>query len=139
MQADKVDIDTKTGQSIYHGHVVFQRGTTRIQAEEVHLKSAHDGEISYALATGNKAHYQTRPAKNKALLKASAKQIRYDGAQQKVTLTGDALVQQEKNTLRAPVIIYHIKTGKLETKSTAKQRTVIRLFPDKKPQVRSIL
>lgn len=133
MQADKVDIDTKTGNSIYHGHVVFQRGSTRIQADKVILSGTRQGDIRMATASGNRAHYQTRPAKDKAFLDAFAKQIRYDAKLQKVTLRGDALVRQGKNNLKAPIIIYHLNSGRLETKAINNKRTVIRLFPEGKP------
>ena len=107
IEADRADIDDKTGVSVYRGNVKITQGTLQLTAEELTVHSK-DGEIVKAIAVGQPATFRQRPDGKAQDVEAESLRMEYFAAEQKITLLNKAEVRQAGDTFRSDKIHYDI-------------------------------
>lgn len=112
IEADRADIDDKSGISVYRGNVNITQGTTRLTADELTV-TTKDGDIIKSIAVGQPATYRHRPDNKPDDVEAEALRIEYYADQQKVILLKNARVQQAGDTFRSDRIHYDIAQDKV--------------------------
>ncbi|MDW7550479.1 MULTISPECIES: lipopolysaccharide transport periplasmic protein LptA [Pseudoalteromonas] len=95
---------------IFEQNVVIIHGTRKINADrlEVHRRAELGSNKQLLIATGNPAVFEEAQADG-TTLRAAANEIRYDVAELKLVLTGNAEISQAGQKSSAQVITYHIE------------------------------
>jgi len=108
IEADRVDIDDRTGLNTFQGNVVVTQGTIRLNADIVTVYKKKN-DVSKVIAKGQPAVYKQRPDKKKEYVIAEARQIEYLAIKGKILLINDAKITQGKDTFTGNHIEYDIK------------------------------
>ena len=132
VNADRADIDKKNEVSTYQGNVKINQGSLQISADQLTI-SHPEGKITSIIATGLPAHYQYQASLQTKPVIAHAQTITYIIARDKVTLNGDAFLQQGENQFNGQNIIYDIKQDHVQAHGTpAGKQITITITPDSK-------
>lgn len=134
LKADAADINHKTGMSYYHGHVMFVQGTTHITADEAIIQVDSKNQLikAVAISKGSQlATYETLPKKEDKILYAKARTITWYAQQKKIKLSGDARIEQGKNSFTAPEIDYDTVQQHVISAPSKNGKTIIRVYPEK--------
>lgn len=143
IEADSAFIDEMKGETIYEGNAIIQQGTLNITADRVRVIMSDDEvvQIIASMNTGSKglAHYEQQPDADEALVSADAKTINYFIQEERLHLTGDALLQQTQDKFAGELLYYDMTTGVVELKSGKSSeektgRVSITMQPKKKNQ-----
>lgn len=92
----------------------IKQGTLLITGLEIRLLQKNN-ELQSATATGSPARFQQQPAKDKALIQGSGRQITLNNAAKLLTITTDGELSQEGNLVQSSEIEYHIDTSEYTT------------------------
>jgi lipopolysaccharide export system protein LptA len=134
VQADKADINHKSGIGVYSGNVLVDQGTSHLQAASAETFTGKNNELKKAIAKGLKdqqAQFRTVTDPSKPELKATADQIEIYPTKNKIVLVGNAQVTQGTDTFSAPRIEYDTKEQHVVTTSSETGRTTIVIHPNK--------
>lgn len=113
--ADSVTYLSKAHSITYTGHVKVDQGQTHITGDQLSLYLTTTNKIIKMIDRGHPATYITQLPKKPGLVHARATRITYDQLNQMVYLDGNAVVEQNHNTIRAPHIRYDKKRGIIHT------------------------
>lgn len=116
--ADKATFNEKTGVNTYSGNVIIDQGTMRLQANSIVANFSAKKEIQSITAKGSPARFQQKTDPNKGLAKGSAQQIVYNAETGIVTLTGNALLEQDGSSIKGAVLRYSMNKGDIEALGT---------------------
>ena len=116
--ADRATFNEKTGITTYTGNVIIEQGTMKLQANSIVANLNSKKEISTITATGGPAHFQqkTDPAKGPA--KGQAQKIIYNAETGIITMTGNALLQQDGASIRGNSLKYSMNKGDIVAEGT---------------------
>ena len=120
IDADEVDIDFQTGTRIYRGNVYGQQGTIRVNADEVQLYY-EDDELSKVIAFGQPVVFRQRPDGKEHDVIGKGLKVEIDQKQNIVTLTDNASLTQNKDSITGKVIVYNMATDKIMIRGGAAQ------------------
>jgi lipopolysaccharide export system protein LptA len=128
LAADSVEVDDGKGLSLYKGNVDLRQGTVRLWADQVTIE--HRGEKpDKIIAVGSPARFfqQTEDGP----IKAHAKHAHYVVNNELLTLTGDAMLIQNRDEIRNDRIIYDRARHQIKAGDAAKgkQRVHITIQP----------
>jgi lipopolysaccharide export system protein LptA len=127
--ADSASFDQKSGVAVYRGNVIIQQGTLEIRADQVTINVDKAGAVQRSIATGKPAHYQQKQDEKKGLVTADAKQIEYNAADQKMTLTGDAHLKQDTSSFQGSVITYFMDKQQVDAQADVGSRVQLNFQP----------
>lgn len=103
--SDTAEIDRRAGTVIYEGNVVLTQGTLKIEAER--LLVLRDGDsLEKAVAEGSPAYYEQQIEAGKPVTTAHGNRIDYYTIERRITLRGDAELQQDGNLFSGDQITY---------------------------------
>lgn len=103
--SDTAEIDRRAGTVIYEGNVILTQGTLKIQAER--LLVLRDGDsLEKAVAEGSPALYEQQIEAGKPVTTAHGNRIDYYTVERRITLRGDAELQQDGNLFSGDQITY---------------------------------
>ncbi|MFN3237271.1 MAG: lipopolysaccharide transport periplasmic protein LptA [Pseudomonadales bacterium] len=141
IEADSAFIDEVKGETIYEGNAIIRQGTLNITADKVRVIMT-DNEVvqiiaSMAVGAEGLAHYEQQPDDDEALVSADAKTINYFIQEERLHLTGNAILQQTLDRFAGELLYYDMTTGVVELKSGKSSedkvgRVSITLQPKKK-------
>jgi len=120
-------LDERQGISKYKGSVFFKKGTLSIQADEVTLYY-DNGKLTKALITGTPADVLHYPD-NEAKVHSQAKEMEYFVSQNRLTLKGQAFVDQGDRHFRGETIEYDTRQRTITAAGNQNNGT----FPEKNP------
>lgn len=106
-QADRAERDNQLGTTTLEGTVIMQRGSIRIEADQVIIED-RDDKIAVIIATGSPARYQQIPSKGADPVVASASTLEYRLAEQSLHLIGSASLVQGGSSLTGNRIDYDV-------------------------------
>lgn len=91
VEADGMEIDDRTGVTIYTGNVEMQQGSIRLKADKatIYQNGNKDDRLE---AEGNPVHFRQRPDGKKEDIKGHAKRIHYYTNSELVYMIGDAVL-----------------------------------------------
>lgn len=134
--ADSANLSQKTHKGIYSGNVEFVQGTTNLHASKAMTQADAKNQLTLAIANGEKgkqAHYWTETGPDKPPFHAYADTIKYYPLKHIIELIGNARVEQGTNSLSAAKISYDTIEQHVITESNETTRTMIIIYPEKKP------
>ena len=130
IEADDVEIDDRSGISVYRGNVVFTQGTIRMTADEVTV-TQKEGQSDRVVAVGDPVTYQQQMEKTGDLVRGRALRAEYDVAGDIIYMIDDAELSQGEDTFKNDRITYDrrreiVRAGASEQ---GKQRVRITIQP----------
>ena len=134
--ADSANLSQQTHQGTYTGHVEFVQGTTNLHSSQAITQGNNKNQLELAIANGSKklqAHYWTESGSGKPPFHAYADTIHYYPLRHFIELIGNARIEQGKNSLSAAKITYDTVEKHVISQSDKTTRTIIILYPEKKP------
>ena len=114
-------LDEKNGISKYKGQVFFKKGTLSIKADTVTLYY-NDGELTKALITGSPADVLHYPD-NEAKVHSQAKKMEYFISENRLTLKGQAFVDQGDRHFSGETIEYDTRQRTITAASKQNNET----------------
>jgi lipopolysaccharide export system protein LptA len=112
VDAQDIEIDFSTGQWIYRGDVTIEQGTLYMTADDIHLFFDND-VLQRAIAHGNPAVFRQQPEGSDHLIRGQAKKIEIDEIKNIAIFSGNAKLQQHRDTITGETIVYHMDTEKM--------------------------
>ena len=128
IQADEVDMDLKSGQRTYRGHVEVtlgepdEEGFIEIRADQIEMTFSNE-QLALALATGDPARFRQRPVGKNQTVVGKGQTIELDEVKNEVTLRGGASLNQQPDTGCGDTIVYHLRSGKLQVRGDSNSVT----------------
>lgn len=107
------------GESVLTGAVALRQGTLRLAAHRMTL-TARNRRLNRVVALGREgapAMFRQQPRAGEGVVDARARRIDYAVAEQRIVLTGDALVVQADQEISADVIDWNIDAGRVQARS----------------------
>jgi lipopolysaccharide export system protein LptA len=133
VEADRAQINEKTGITDYQGSVIIKQGSLLIEADQVTIYST-DGQASKIVCIGKPAHYQQQPKPEDGLVNARADTIEYYLDSETITLIKNASLEQQGSTLKGDHINYDLKAELVEARgSDNSQQRVHMVIPASHP------
>ncbi|MBQ0720474.1 MAG: lipopolysaccharide transport periplasmic protein LptA [Gammaproteobacteria bacterium] len=133
VEADRAQINEKTGITDYQGSVIIKQGTMLIEAEQVTIHST-DGQANKIICIGAPAHYQQQPNPEDGLVNARANTIEYYLDTETITLIKNASLEQQGSILKGDHINYDLKAELVEARgSDNNQQRVHMVIPASQP------
>lgn len=133
VEADRAQINEKTGITDYQGSVIIKQGSLLIEADQVTIYST-DGQANKVICIGQPAHYQQQPNPEDGLVNAHGNTIEYYLDTETITLIKNASLEQQGSTLKGDHINYDLKAELVEARgSDNSQQRVHMVIPASKP------
>ncbi|MGH1461059.1 MAG: lipopolysaccharide transport periplasmic protein LptA [Neptuniibacter sp.] len=105
--ADTASINDKTGITTYKGNVVIKQGSLLIEAEHVDMHRGEEG-VEKLIANGSPAHFRQQPEVNSPYSDAWGLNMVYMVEEERLTITRQAKVVQDKDTFSGEKIVYDL-------------------------------
>ncbi|WP_298141263.1 lipopolysaccharide transport periplasmic protein LptA [uncultured Acinetobacter sp.] len=116
--ADRGSFNEKSGVMTYSGNVVIEQGTMKLQAASIVVNLNAKKEISSITASGSPARFQQQLEANKGLAKGQANKITYNAQTGILTLSGNAILEQNGASLKGSTLRYSMNKGDIEAIGT---------------------
>lgn len=128
IRADSAELDENKNLVVYHGSVRMDQGTMRVTADKMTIE-LKDQLVVRITAEGDRAHYQQQLKPDESMVYADAKTIVYFTQDERVQLTGNAYLTQNKNEFSGDSIKYDIRAGKVDAQATGEGKVQMTLQP----------
>ncbi|MBU0654959.1 MAG: lipopolysaccharide transport periplasmic protein LptA [Gammaproteobacteria bacterium] len=112
IEADTAIFDRNAGTASYDGAVIIKQGSLEILATHVDIV-APDNEIQHIIATGSPVNFKQEMDNGKQAM-GEAREMQYFIKEKRLTLQGDAELQQDKDILTGHFMEYLTDTGELK-------------------------
>jgi len=134
--SDSSTYHSKTGITVFEGHVKAIQGTSHIVADKL-TTQAKEHKIQEIVAYGlqNLAHYWTVPTKGEQEVHATAKIIKFYPKETHVTLEKNVHITQGKNSFNGELILYNRQDQTIIVPKTEKGHAVLVYNPDEKSKL----
>ncbi|XKH61224.1 lipopolysaccharide transport periplasmic protein LptA [Halomonas sediminis] len=90
VEADRLDLDQRTGTAVYAGNVEVRQGEMRLRGDRVKIQRNSAGELSRAIATGDRAYLRHHPEGQDQPLEGYARTVIFHVAERRVELIDKA-------------------------------------------------
>lgn len=136
LEADRAQLDQKTGVSIYEGNVVITQGSMRLAADTatVYVK---DGTFQRMEATGKPSTFRYKPAADQEEIHGVGQRVEYDATTALVVVSNNAKFTQGKDVFTGDQIEYDLNEDLVRARSTTaggRVQFTIQPQPDDGPQ-----
>lgn len=108
IEADQVQINDKTGVSVYKGNVQVTRGAVHLSCDDLTVHNAN-GEVKQSECNGRPAKFRREPEGDRKEVHGHADRVEYYLDDEHVVLLGDAHLVQNRDTFSGQHIIYYLK------------------------------
>src|SRR5690606_3701014 len=112
--ADRATFNERTGVTTYSGNVIIEQGTMKLQANSIVANLNNKRQISLITATGSPTQFQQKVDASKGLTTGQAQKIVYNAEPAIITLSGNALLQQDGASIRGAILKYSMNKGDVE-------------------------
>ena len=121
LEADRVEINDSTGESIYQGKVALRQGSMRLWADKI---TAYNGDrgLQRVIAIGNPVRFQQQRGGGEPDINAHAKRMEYQADKRLIILLHDAQLQQGRNTFRSERIEYDMAREAVSATGSSDQK-----------------
>jgi lipopolysaccharide export system protein LptA len=124
LAADSVDIDEGKGVSVYRGNVDVRQGSIRLRADVVTIHQSDRGP-SKVVAEGRPVKFQQQSTQGP--VQGEARRVEYEVASENLVLIGDALLVQDKDSMRSDRIVYDRVKSMVKAGAAAKGTERVRI------------
>ena len=108
IEADRVEINDKTGVSTYRGDVVVDRGDVHLTCDTLTVHNV-DGQVRQGDCRGGPATFRRAPDAQHKEIHGHSGQVQYYLEDEHVILLHDAFVQQGDDTFTGQRIVYYMQ------------------------------
>jgi lipopolysaccharide export system protein LptA len=108
LEANRGQLDQKTGVSVYEGNVIITQGSMRLTADTVTIY-VKDNNFQRMEATGAPVNLRYRPTADKPEIQGASPRVEYDVVGAKVIMSGGAKLTQGRDTFTGERVEYDLK------------------------------
>ena len=127
VRADNIQVDERTGMSVYMGHVrIVQDGLT-VRADRVRVHSLH-GHVLWIRAHGTPLHMEDQRTGGLPLF-GTALALHFAAGPDEVTLIGHVVFRQGANVLHGHIVHYHVRSQRITALRGPHKRVRARVMP----------
>ena len=114
--AERAAFNPNQGIATYTGNVEMEQGSLKITAHKVIIYRQADGEIEKIIAEGQSVpvHLQQQPNPGEPLVQAYGMSMEYQAASQQVTLTGQARLENGRDSFSGERIHYQMQSQQIQ-------------------------
>ncbi|UTF59684.1 lipopolysaccharide transport periplasmic protein LptA [Gilvimarinus sp. DA14] len=127
LQADTQTFDQKNGRITYSGNALLQQGSLLIKADTITVEFTPDNSVKVVTAKGKPAHFQQKPSAERGIVSAEANEIVYDSANNTVSMTEAAKLEQDGAIMRGHSIHYDLTQELVNAQSDAEGQDRIQM------------
>ena len=113
LEADRAELDDQKGISTYSGRVTLTQGTLELKGDQLIIRSVN-GEPQLITTIGKPGKFKQRPQDKPDDVVATATTIKYDVAEEKIFLDGNALLVQGNQRFSGAHITYDMPADKVK-------------------------
>lgn len=128
IHSDSAELDQNKSIAIYHGSVRMEQGTMTVTGDKMTVE-LKDQLVVRITAEGDRAHYQQQVKADESIVFADAKRIVYFTQEERVELTGNAYLTQDKNEFTGELIKYNVREGKVDAQANGQGKVQMILQP----------
>ncbi len=128
IHSDSAELDQNKSVAIYHGSVRMEQGTMTVTGDTMTVE-LQDQLVVRIIAEGDRAHYQQQVKPDESIVFADAKKIVYFTQEERVELTGNAYLTQDKNEFTGELIKYNVREGKVDAQANGQGKVQMILQP----------
>jgi len=128
IHSDSAELDQNKSIAIYHGSVRMEQGTMSVTGDKMTVE-LKDQLVVRIIAEGDRAHYQQQVKADESIVFADAKRIVYFTQEERVELTGNAYLTQDKNEFTGELIKYNVREGKVDAQANGQGKVQMILQP----------
>ena len=121
VEADKAEINAKTGTIIYQGNVIVKHPKIKIIGESVEL--IDDGNKRYFFTSGSPSRVFWQHEKGTSIGSAQTIAFKESATKKTISMKGNALVNHQGNQVQGHWIVYDFLTGQLNVSSKSSGNT----------------
>lgn len=135
IEANRVEIDDRTGVSTYTGNVQVTRGGMRLNCDILTIQHS-DGKVEQGECEGQPATFRRAAEGEKKEVRGHAQRVEYYTDEERVILLNDAHLEQERDTFDSQRIVYFLQRDVVHagTEAQDSDRVRITIHPDEKEQ-----
>ncbi len=115
LEAERGQLDQKTGTSIYEGNVIITQGTLRLHADTATIYTK-DGNFQRIETVGKPATWRYKMAPDKEEVNGSGLHIDYDATKNLLTMSGNAKITQGSDVFTGDYMEYETQTEVVRAK-----------------------
>ncbi|MCG6656465.1 lipopolysaccharide transport periplasmic protein LptA [Halomonas campisalis] len=108
VEADRLDLDDRAGTAVYTGEVDIRQGTLRVTGDRVEIQRNAAGELSRAIATGERAYLEQQPDPAEPVVRGWGRTIVYHVAERRMELIDRAELHQRGDTFEGGYLEYFL-------------------------------
>lgn len=128
LEADRAQLDQRTGISVYRGNVVITQGSLRLAADTVTI-NMKDGTFQHLEAVGDPASFRYKPAADQEEIQGTSQRIEYDVTADRVIMTTNARVTRAQDVFIGDRIEYELDKNLVRAKGAGQERVQITIQP----------
>ena len=128
IHSDSAELDQNKNLAIYHGSVKMEQGTMTVTGDTMTVV-LQDQLVVRIIAEGDRAHYQQQIKPDESMVLADAKKIVYFTQEERVELTGNAYLTQDKHEVTGELIKYDVNEGKVDASANGQGKVQMVLQP----------
>jgi lipopolysaccharide export system protein LptA len=128
IHSDSAELDQNKSVAVYHGSVRMEQGTMTVTGDTMTVE-LQDQLVVRIIAEGDRAHYQQQVKPDESIVFADAKKIVYFTQEERVELTGNAYLTQDKNEFTGELIKYNVREGKVDAQANGQGKVQMILQP----------
>ena len=132
ISADRFSLDQAKGVGTYEGQVVVTQQGLTLYGAKLRILLAKKGGIRRLTLFGQPARFTDARAQGKPV-SGQARQMTYTPSDQRIVLSGDAVVEQAGNTFHAARIVYDTRQGTVEAGAPGQRIEATFAPPSSKP------
>jgi len=138
LEADRAEVDNRTGTSIYRGNVVLTRDDARITGDIMWVYTNDERELQRIEVEGEPATYRQEPdAEDEELIEAEAPRMEYyANGPERVHLLRGGRLWQGTNEVRGETITYFVASERIEASKGEQgdDRIQVTVFPEREEE-----
>jgi lipopolysaccharide export system protein LptA len=128
LEADRAELDQKTGVSVYQGNVVITQGSMRLAADKATVFT-DNGVFQRIEAMGQPVTWRYKPADDKDELFGTSQRMEYDASKNTIIMTKSAKVIQNKDVFTGDRIDYDLTADLVKARGEDGRRIQITIQP----------
>lgn len=117
VEADQLDLDQRAGTAVYTGNVDIRQGEMQIRGNRVEIQRNDAGELSQAIATGERAYLRNQLENEDGPMEGWARRIVYHVDERRVELIDQAELTQRGDRFRGGRLEYFIDREVVQARS----------------------
>ncbi|MBE0402041.1 lipopolysaccharide transport periplasmic protein LptA [Halomonas citrativorans] len=117
VEADQLDLDQRAGTAVYSGDVNIRQGNMQLRGDRVEIIRNDAGELSRAIATGERAYLRNQLDDQDAPMEGWARRVVYHVAERRVELIDQAELTQAGDQFTGGRLEYFIDREVVQARS----------------------